>query len=78
MEENPSDQKVFPGDAGTSGQANAANIHLLNISICFFEENAMCDLCTETNRYANQNGLAGFQDIIQGEMIYLLILQWGL
>ena len=35
MEENQRDQKVFLGGAGTSRQANAANIHLLNISICF-------------------------------------------
>ena len=35
MEENPRDQKVFLGDSEPSRQANAANIHLLNISICF-------------------------------------------
>lgn len=35
VEENPRDQKVFLGDAEPSRQANAANIHLLNISICF-------------------------------------------
>ena len=34
VEENPSDQKVFLGDEGASRQVNAANIHLLNISIC--------------------------------------------
>ena len=32
VEENPRDQKV--GDSEPSRQANATNIHLLNISIC--------------------------------------------
>ena len=63
MEENPSDQKVFLGDSEPSRQANATKYSPIEHFNLFLDENAICHLCTERDRCADQNGVAEFQDI---------------
>ena len=62
IEENPNGEKPFLGDAGPSREANAANSSTEHFNL-FVDQNVIHSFCLETNRYANQNRVAGFQDI---------------
>lgn len=61
-EKNPNGEKNFLGDTGPSGEVNAANsvFEYFNLSI---DQNLIYSFCLKTNRYANQNGVAGFEDV---------------
>ena len=67
IEENPNGQKSFLGDTGPSIEANFANSPLDHFNL--FIENVMETFCIETNRYANQNSVAGFQEVGLEEML---------
>ena len=68
IEENPNGEKPFLGDTGPSREANAANSSSehFNLSI---DQNMIHSFCLETNRYATQNGVVGFQDVGLEEMM---------
>lgn len=68
IEENPNGEKHFLGDTGPSREANAANSTTEHFNL-FIDQNVIHSLCLETNRYANQNGVAGFQDVALEEMM---------
>ena len=68
IEENPNGEKPFLGDAGPSREANAANSSTEHFNL-FVDQNVIHSFCLETNRYANQNRVAGFQDVGLEEMM---------
>ena len=68
IEENPNGEKQFLGDTGPSREANAANSATEHFNL-FIDQNVIQSFCLETNRYANQNGVAGFQDVGLEEMM---------
>ena len=69
MAENPRDQKVFLGDSELSREANAANIHLLNISICFLMK---IQFATYALKQTGVQIKMVFQDITLEEMMAFL------
>lgn len=68
IEENPNGEKHFLGDTGPSREANAANSTTEHFNL-FIDQNVIHSFWLETNRYANQNGVAGFQDVALEEMM---------
>jgi len=61
-------RKHFFGDTGPSREANAANSVTEHINL-FIDQNLIHSFCLKTNRYANQNGVAGFEDVALVEII---------
>lgn len=73
VEENPNAEKNFVGDTGPSRQANAANSVTEHFGL-FIDHNVIHSFCLETNRYANQNGVAGFQAVELEEMMAFIAM----
>ena len=73
VEENPNAEKNFVGDTGPSRQANAANSVTEHFRL-FIDHNVIHSFCLETNRYANQNGVAGFQAVELEEMMAFIAM----
>ena len=68
IEENPNREKHFLGDTGPSREENAANSKTEHFNL-FIDQNVIHSFCLEANRYANQYGVAGFQDVVPEEMM---------
>ena len=68
IEENPNGEKHFLGDTGPSREENAANSKTEHFNL-FIDQNVIHSFCLEANRYANQYGVAGFQDVVPEEMM---------
>ena len=74
IEENPNGEKQFLGDTGPSREANAANSATEHFNF-FTDQSVIQSFCLETNRYANQNGVAGFQDVGLEEMMAFVAMK---
>lgn len=68
IEENPNGEKHFLGDTGPSREENAANSKTEHFNL-FIDQNVIHSFCLKANRYANQYGVAGFQDVVPEEMM---------
>ena len=73
IEENPNGEKHFLGDTGPSREANAANSTTEHFNL-FIDQNVIHSFCLESNRYANQNGVVGFQDVALEEMMAFIAM----